>query len=153
MKNKEKIYGLNADPWPYDYVVDSLIFFSLSEKQRTVFLNQIDLDKWIEYTSEEICDHIVQGFAENIRPGLTINDWVDDEELENAGLERDFHDLRRLGMARGTSMILLEWERISMVSNKILGKLGWSGVTEPFTTAEKMLMDYKFHDQGNGWGW
>ncbi len=153
MKDKEKVYGLSEDPWPYDYVIDSLIFFSLKVSDKDAYFATVDRDKWIEYSQDDIYDHIVQGFARDIIPGLDINEWINNTELEKAGLEDDFAEFLHLGMNKGTDRILENWKDIPNLSRRILNKLKWPKPSEPFTSSDEMLEDYKHRDLGDGWGW
>lgn len=149
----EKIYGTSEDSWPYDCLMDSLVFFSMSQSARDEYLQSCDTKLLNEYPVQEIRNAIIQGFAQHIVPALEISDWINDEDLERLNLEVEFKALVGLGMNRGTDEILSNWESISEVSSRLLTILGWREVTSPFTDASEMMMQYESHDMGDGWGW
>jgi len=151
--SKQKIYGLSEDPWPYDFVVNSLLFFSMSDSERDAYIHSIPEKKKDKYSVPVLSDIVIQGFAENLRAGRTFDEWINDEVLETNRIEQDFEYYYGLGFMGDSEKIIENWNEIRKHSVKILNKIGWSEKSVPFVSAEKILEQYEYHDQGSGWGW
>ena len=150
---KQIVYGLSKDPWPYDFVVNSLFFFSLSASERDNYILSVSKECKDKHTDFELTDIITQGFAENLRVGRVFNEWIDDEKLESKGIDQDFQFYFKLKFMGKTKKVIESWDDIRHQSIKILNKMGWDDKPLPLVSADNMLKQYECHDQGSGWGW
>lgn len=92
MKDKAK------DLWPYESVVDALKFFAMSEKDRDEYVVEDFPDVLFhgrggDFITGDAKDAITTIFAEILCVGCSFDSWIEDEILEEIGIEGDFKDL------------------------------------------------------------
>lgn len=150
---KMVIYGLSEDPWPYEYLINALIFFSMSTTNRESYFSTIEENEKNKYGFENAKHIIIEAFSENLIPGRNFDDWNEDIALDKLEIEKDFPYFSTLGFMSQPNEILNHWELVRTQTLKILNKLGWEEADAPFFSSQKILEWYKNRDEGNGWGW
>ena len=150
----EQIYGISKDPWPYDYVINALLFFSMKPIVRDEYIVKdfpeiLFHGKLGDFKSGDAKETVSFIWAETLEVGRTIDEWVEDEKYEKIGLEEEFHTLYKELYNIESEIIWRKWKLTSKSALTILNKLGWDKIpTEPFITCEELLNEYSYGNYG-----
>lgn len=147
----ETVYdGPSRDSWPYDYVVNALIFFAMAPDQldhyivrdfpTTLFHGAVtDFESG---NAKEVVSFI---WAEVLGTGKTISEWIDEPSYESADLERDFSELFSQLYDVGIDQIWSHWKESRAKAIKLLADIGWREIPDsPFIGCEEILNEYSY---------
>jgi|GEM_PF-2872254 len=126
-------------------IINALQFFTMSEKSR---------DEYIVADFPEVLFHgrdadfilgnareaIITIFEDTIYSGCFFDEWIEDESLEDIGIENDFKNLYK-HLQVDIDILYGNWRSIQKEAAYILTRLGWSEVIGviPFISCEDIL--------------
>jgi len=129
----QQIYGISEQPWPYEYVVNSLLYFSQSKQG----LRQYVVDDFPEtlfhgntadWISGCALETITVIFTEILDAGRKVDEWFEDETTDVKELKRQFFELYNLLIGKELNEILANWENTARLSQEILQQMTWDAV-------------------------
>lgn len=150
----EKVYGLSEEPWPYEYVINALLYFSLERKS---------IDNYIVPDFTEILFHgatadwksgnafntTTQIFTECLSAGRVIEEWIEDKKFEGIGLEQKFQNLYQKLLYVEPKSILDNWDNTKDIAIEILSLLNWIEIHEgPMMPCADLLNEYSYGAYG-----
>jgi len=146
----EEIFGISEDPWPYEYVVNALLYFSMSVE---------DLHKYIvsdfpdtlfhgnlgDWTSGDAIDTITTIYTEVLIAGCSIDEWLEDESLNMDTLQSRFRELYELLHDKEMNTLLADWSKTSALSAQLLLDLAWDEISAgPMISCEYLLNEWSY---------
>ena len=151
----DKVYGKSEDPWPYEYVVNALLFFAMESEARDKYIVQ-DFPEVLfhgrdaDFISCKAKDTISFIYAEILGSGRDFDIWIEDEKLERIGLEEDFTNLYTALYDVEVTKIFENWSTTQKLAKAILEKMDWdSNIDGPFITCEQILNEYSYGEYEN----
>lgn len=148
-KESEKYVMLSEDPWPYEYLINALQFFSMRFEQLKAYLVP-DFDPVLfhgsqgDFISGNALEATVTIFTDILHVGLSFQDWIDDPKLENLGMEEDFKVLYQSLLHIDCVSLESLWPSICHQAQTLLSKLNWPMDELPEFTCERMLNEYSY---------
>lgn len=146
------IYGNKEEPWPYEYIINALQFFSMSSKNREKYIvndfpEVLFHGKFADFITGNAQTAITEIFIEIISKGEVFDEWIEDEKLEDIGIEVLFKELHSFLTSMELKELFNNWEKIQTMSLIILNKLGWTEIDQiPEFSCKRMLDEWSYGD-------
>ena len=147
---KDEVYGNSEDPWPYEYVVNALLFFSMETGARNEYIVNgfpeiLFHGSEGDFTSSNAEEAVINIYSEIIGAGLSINDWIEDKSLEKKGLEELFSKLYSSVNNVEKEKVIENWKHTKKIAKSILVEMNWEPINDqPLFTCEKILNEYSY---------
>ncbi len=145
----EPKYGISEDPWPYEYLINALQFFSLSLEQLDAY-RVPDFEPVLfhghqgDFISANALESIITIFRDILHVGLSFDEWIDDPNLENIGLENNFELFYYALLDFKLEDLKTQWPLICLQAQSLLIKLNWPIGNLPDFSCKRMLNEYSY---------
>jgi hypothetical protein len=148
----DKVYGKSEDPWPYEYVVNALLFFSMEPEARDKYIvpdfpETLFHGRDADFLSCNAKETILFIYAEILGAGRDFEVWIEDEKLEGIGLEEELTNLYNELYGVEVTKIFNNWGATQKLAKSILEKLGWDpNIENPLISCEQILNEYSYDE-------
>lgn len=147
----DEVYDNSEEPWPYEYIVNALLFFSMETGCRNEYIVN-DFPEILfhgsdgDFISSNAEEAVINIYSEIIGAGLCIDDWIEDKSLEKIGLEELFSKLYSSVYNVEKEKVIENWEYTKKIAEIILVEMNWEPINDqPLFACEKILNEYSYN--------